>query len=264
MYNQISSSLNLIRHRSPLIHNISNFVTMDLVANGLLAMGASPIMAHASEELTEIINISESLSLNIGTLDDTWIKACKIALRHAQQKNIPVVLDPVGAGATKLRTRTSIELLEQGGIKFIKGNASEIIALSGKQLDSSKGVENTSTLEQALDAGKALAEKYNICVVITGKQDAIISAQAIEQFTFGHPIMTKVTGIGCLLNSVIATFATLPLDAFAAAKQATLFFAICGEEAAKNCDPLAPASFRSAFINQLYLMNQTTLSNYLK
>lgn len=264
MFSQISSSLNLIRKQSPLIHNISNFVTMDLIANGLLAIGAAPIMAHAHDELAEIINISAALSLNLGTLDDTWIKSCKIALKHASQKGIPVALDPVGAGATKLRTRTSIELLEQGGIKFIKGNASEIIALSGKQLDVSKGVENTSSLEQALDAGKALAEKYNLCVVITGKQDTIISNQVTEQFAFGHLIMTKVTGIGCLLNSVIAAFATLPLSPLEAAKQATLFFTVCGEEAAKKCDPLAPASFRTAFINQLYLMNQTTLNHYLK
>ena len=261
---QISNSLNLIRKHSPLIHNISNFVTMDLVANGLLAIGASPIMAHAKEELEEIINIADSLSLNLGTLDSNWIDSCKVALNHAQKKGIPVLLDPVGAGATKLRTKSSIELLEQGGIKFIKGNASEIIALSGKQLDSSKGVENTSTLSPAITAGKTLAEKYNICIIITGKQDTIISSQKIEHFTFGHSMMTKVTGIGCLLNAVIATFATLSLDSFQAAKQATLFFAICGQEAAKYSVPLAPASFRTAFINQLYLMDNSTLNTYLK
>ena len=167
------------------------------------------------------------------------INGKQYAYETNEKRIVKEIISRVEEAASVKGTKSSIELLEQGGIKFIKGNASEIIALSGKQLDSSKGVENTSTLSPAITAGKTLAEKYNICIIITGKQDTIISSQKIEHFTFGHSMMTKVTGIGCLLNAVIATFATLSLDSFQAAKQATLFFAICGQEAAKYSVPLA-------------------------
>lgn len=261
--NQINESLNTIRKQSPLVHNLNNIVTMDLVANGLLAIGASPLMAHAPEETKEIINIANALSINIGTLDKAFIDACKIALHHAQEKNIPVVLDPVGTGATEFRTLSALNLLQQGGIKIIKGNASEILALSGNKPMLSKGVENTSTLEKALDFGKILAKEFNLCVVITGQQDAIISPSQLEKNDFGHPIMTKVTGMGCLLNSIIAAFAAIETDYFQAARQAVILFGICGQEAVKNLNPITPADFRNNFINQLYLMNQPTLQNYL-
>jgi len=170
-----------VKAKAPLVQCLTNFVSMDFMANGLLALGASPAMVHAVEELESAIEvvaaIKGAVSINIGTLDPTWIESFKFAARTCKAKGVPWVLDPVAAGFTPLRTTTATELLDIGGCSVLRGNASEILAVAGAAGDT-KGVDSSQGSGAALKAAKSLAAKYNCVVCISGAVDFVAAQTA--------------------------------------------------------------------------------------
>lgn len=253
----ITTNLALIRNNHPVVHNITNYVVMELTANCLLALGASPIMAHAVEELEEIANIAASLVVNIGTLDNHWIGAMQKAIQTANKIDIPVILDPVGAGATSLRTQTSIDFLNKNSISVIRGNAAEIMALANITIKS-QGVDSNYQSDAADEASSFLAEKYNCTVVISGATDIIRTQKKVAKIKNGNPIMSQVTGMGCTSSAVIGAFCATDKNYFNAATAAMTTMGIAGELAAANSK--GPGSFKTEFLDQLSSLNKATIA----
>ena len=256
-------NLTQIREQKPLIHHLTNYVTMDFIANGVLALGASPIMSHGAEELDEMVKIASCVVINIGTLDEHWLPRFKKALSLAKELKKPVILDPVGAGATSYRTQTALDLLSQGGISIIKGNASEIMALAGEQART-KGVDSQNKVQEAVSAAKLLTEKFHVCVVVTGKDDVICAMDRHREVGYGSPFMSKVTGMGCLLASVIGSFHAIEKDAFKAASQAVMLFKMVGTLAEKKDKVEGPASFKVEFIDLLHNIDADKIKQNFK
>ncbi len=195
----------LLREKRPLVHNITNFVVMNWTANVLLALGASPVMAHAPEEVEDFAAMAQALVINIGTLDAAFIGAMEMAVKRARKKSVPWILDPVGAGATRYRTETARNLVVRKPT-IIRGNAGEIMALAGKVKGASKGVDSLAASDAALDAAKRLSEKSGAIVVVTGATDYVVSPDRIETVEGGHAMSQQVTGTGCAVTAVIAAF----------------------------------------------------------
>lgn len=252
---KLFSDLTRIRRTNPVIHNLSNLVVMPITANLLLALGASPIMAHAKEELTEILQISQSLVINIGTLDEKWLSAIKKAQETALQLKIPIVLDPVGAGASCYRTEAAIKILERG-VTLIRGNASEIMALQNSNIKT-KGVDSTQASRDALEAATSIAKKYHCVVVVSGKTDLIANENHYVMLDYGTPLFTKVVGMGCSLTAIIASFLTVNPDSFLAAIHAMALFGCVGELAKQQS--IGPGSFYTKLLDTLYTIKQTDL-----
>jgi hydroxyethylthiazole kinase len=249
----------LIRRTNPLIHNISNLVVMPITANILLALGAAPIMAHAKQELSEIIQQAQSLVINIGTLDKTWITSIKISQKAALKRGIPIVLDPVGAGSSCYRTQTALKILKQG-VQIIRGNGSEIMALLEAKA-STKGVDSTQSSINALASAKTLAKKYHCIVVISGKIDFVVSATRVVSLDYGTALLTKVVGMGCSLTAMIASFLTVNADAFAAAVHATALMGLVAEYAEKKST--GPGSFYTQLLDNLHTVQKTDLQSLM-
>ncbi len=247
MTEKIAMALARIRTIKPVVLNLTNYVTMDLMANALLALGAAPVMSVCDEELPELLQIAASININIGTLDHAFIRRCHEAVRLAQQYQKPVILDPVGAGASFLRTKTAQELMKYADI--VRGNASEIISLQGPG-SKTLGVESSASTTEAKDSAIMLSRKYGFTTVISGPIDFITDGQREAEIPFGSSMMPLVTGMGCTLTAVIAAFSTVLDDAFNSAQLATLYTGLCGQSAAKRAQH--PGTFRTAFIDELY------------
>ncbi|MCF6767435.1 hydroxyethylthiazole kinase [Thiotrichales bacterium 19S11-10] len=253
---QLFNNLQAIKNQSPIVHNITNQVVMNFTANVLLALRASPIMAHAKEEIAEIINLSKALLLNIGTLDHTLIDCMHLAQKHANDKKIPIVLDPVGAGASLLRTQSAKDLLKKG-ITVLKGNANEILALADFP-SNSQGINSNINNIEALQAAKKISNKYQCIVVISGKNDYIVGKNKLLTLKNGNPIMQSVTGTGCIGGSVIAAFLAINNNSFDATAYAMATVSLAGEIAAKKAS--GPGSFINHFLDELYHLNENDLS----
>lgn len=250
-----------IRKTRPLIHNITNFVVMNLTANALLALGASPIMAHAKKELPELISISNALVINIGTLDDYWIDSIFEAVQLAAEKNKPIVLDPVGAGASKLRTQTALTLLKTKHITVLRGNASEIMALNQEAI-SSKGVDSIEKSEQAIVAAKKLSETFHCAVIISGEKDYCVFNNTVLYTDNGTPMMTYVTGMGCTATAMITAFLAVNKNSLMAGFHAMCCMGICGEIAQEKSN--GPGTFLPQFLDTLYCIDLKTIEEKLK
>ncbi len=244
----IVEDLNKIRLNKPLIHNITNFVVMQQTANALLALGASPIMAHAEEELEDLSKIINALVINIGTLNANWINSMKIAMQFAKQCNKPIIFDPVGVGATTYRTQTAKSLLTEINPTVIRGNASEIMALADAKA-STQGVDSIHSTEQAISSAKVLANRYNCVVVVSGQRDYIVDTEKVIFVDNGVAMMAKVTGMGCTATAILAAFCAVQDDAFKASQYAMSIMGISGELASKNTS--APGSFQTSFTDAL-------------
>lgn len=247
----IFEDLHKIRSQKPIIHNITNQVASPFSANVLLAVGASPLMAHEPSEMEDISKIANALVLNIGTADLAQIESMQVAIRFAREKKIPVLIDPVGAGASRFRTESAKELLKQGQNCILKGNASEILALADLPMDS-KGVDSDHVDFNKLDrASFKLFEEFKISsIVITGKTDYIISKSEISEIHFGSEMMTKVTAMGCSLASTIAAFCAVQENTHLACKHAASYFGKSGEITGKISK--GPGTFANLFIDTLY------------
>lgn len=253
--------LNLIREKSPLIHNITNYVVMNNTANALLSIGASPVMAHAVDEVAEMINISSALVINIGTLDAEWVKAMLIAGKAAQEKKIPIVFDPVGAGATSYRTKVCQQILEECKPSIIRGNASEIMALVNSNVKT-KGVDSTSSSDSALDSAKMLADETGAVVVISGQTDYITNGKTTETVSNGNTLMSWVTGMGCTATAIAAAFAAVNPNLLEAANHGMTVMGISGELAAAKSQ--GNGSMQVHFLDELFNLNENTLRNKLE
>ena len=257
----IWDDLDTIRKNAPLVHNITNYVVMNNTANALLSLGASPVMAHAEPEVVDMVNIASALVINIGTLSDHWISSMFKAGVRAKERGIPVILDPVGAGATQYRTNTVMELIKAVSPSIIRGNGSEIMALC-KEDTTTKGVDSTDTSDIAINSAKILNQEFGSVVCITGEIDYIVSLDSVIKIKNGHVMMPKVTGLGCTASALCGAFAAINLEYNLAAAHAMAIMGIAGEIAAKNS--AGPATLQLNFIDTLYQLNRDNIKKYLQ
>ena len=228
------ADIQAVRAQAPLVHSITNFVVMAFNANTLLAAGASPVMAHAHEEVRDMAGIAQSLVLNIGTLEPAWVASMRLALDTAAQRGIAVVLDPVGAGATAYRTDTVQSLLEAGGVRVMRGNASEIMA-SARLAVQTKGVDSSAHADEAVQAAQDLAQGIKGTVCISGEVDHIIDAQGRHaQLRNGHAWMTRITGVGCSATALVGALCAVQPDHWRATTSAMAWMGLAGELAAER------------------------------
>jgi len=261
-----------VRTKSPLIHNITNYVTVNDCANAIIACGASPIMADDKEEVAEITSISSGLNINIGTLNCHTITSMLIAGKRANELNHPIVLDPVGAGTSKLRTETVKQLLKEIKFTVIRGNISEIKTLAYGS-GNTKGVDADVTekiseknLDEMITFAKALAKKTGAIIVITGAIDIVANSKKSYCIYNGHPMMASITGTGCQLSAITSVFVSAnpdhPLDATAAAVS---IMGYAGEVAHSRLSILdGNSTYRNYIIDAIYNMTPEMLEKGAK
>jgi hydroxyethylthiazole kinase len=258
----IGALLQEVREANPLIHNITNVVVTNFTANGLLSLGASPVMAYAVEEVADMAKIAGALVLNIGTLNETEIRAMLIAGKSANQHGVPVILDPVGAGATTYRTETARKIIEHVKVSVIRGNAAEIANIAGESWDI-KGVDAGETQgRNKVELAISTARKWNLVVIITGEQDVITDGSTTYVVHNGHPLLTKVTGTGCLLTSVVGAFSAVQDNLLVASVSAVCAYGVAAEMAARSTAGRGPGSFQIEFLNQLSLITANDITQF--
>ncbi|RSK26404.1 hydroxyethylthiazole kinase [Bacillus sp. HMF5848] len=255
-HKQVSELLNKVRQTNPLIHNITNVVVTNFTANGLLALGASPVMAYAKEEVADMAKIASALVLNIGTLDEDVVDAMILAGQSANEHGVPVILDPVGAGATSYRTEAIERILMHVKVTLIRGNAGEIATIGGENWQI-KGVDAGEGNADLVALANTVAKKLNTAVVITGKEDIVSDGAQTFKVQNGHPLLTKVTGTGCLLTSVIGAFIAVEPNPINAAVAALTTYGVAAQLAAKQAP--SPGSFQIQFLDQLSLLDSETV-----
>ena len=245
-----------IREKNPLIHNITNYVTVNDCANAILAIGASPIMADDNAEVEEIVSISSTLVINLGTLNQRTIASMIMAGKKANELNIPVVLDPVGAGASKLRSQTTQQILSQVDIAVIRGNLSEISFLAGFKA-STKGVDTAKADEKndTVTIAKAVSNRYSCVVGITGKVDVISDGIRVTKIANGHKLLSKVTGTGCMTSALVGSFCGITRDYYTATVAGIAAMGISGEVAFERVGAMGTGSFHINIIDVLSNMN---------
>lgn len=254
---QAAADLAAIRQQKPLVHNITNFVVMNSTANALLACGASPVMAHAIEEVEEMVSLAGALVLNVGTLTPPWVASMITAGKKANQVGVPVILDPVGSGATRLRTESAVRILDQVKVSVVRGNASEVLSLA--QVESAtKGVDSVHSVEQASQAAAELARQLKLPVAITGARDLITDGTKVLSVANGHPMMGMVTGMGCTATAIMGAFLAVQPQALLAAAGGLAFLGLAGQRAATRAD--GPGSFQVALLDALYALTPEELA----
>jgi len=253
--------LSRIRAQAPLVHNITNYVVMNSTANALLAIGASPVMAHAVEEVEAMVALSQALVINIGTLSTPWVDAMLQAAKQAARLGIPIVLDPVGCGATAFRTATARALIEAARPAVIRGNASEIRALANAT-GTTKGVDSLHTPDEAFTDAQALSRALGCVVSVSGPVDLIVADDQVARVAYGHPMMTRVTGMGCTASALSGAFVAVNPQPFEAAVQAMVVMGVAGELAAEKAH--GPGSFQMHFLDALYGLNDADMAKRRK
>lgn len=244
------TSLARIREQKPLVHQITNYVVMNETANATLALGALPVMAHAREEVEEMVAIAGALVINIGTLSPAWVDAMLAAGRAANAKGIPVVLDPVGAGATRYRTDTAQRLLDAVDVTVLRGNAGEIGILVGAEAEV-RGVESISVGGEPAELAREAAATLGVIASVTGPVDHVSDGMNVLSVGNGHELLGTVTGTGCMSTSITGCFlAAKPAAPLEAAAEALAVFGIAGEDAALGAR--GPGSFHVALYDALY------------
>lgn len=249
-------NLQNIRDSSPLILNLTNLVAMDFNANALLALGASPIMSQAQQEITELVSLSRSVVINIGTLNTEFLETAQFVLIEAKKYGKPVVLDPVGAGATHLRTETARSFFCRD-MSAVRGNASEIASLF-ENARSTKGVDSTISSDSVMGLVRAQTKKIKTVVTVSGETDYVIFEGKVAALSHGDPMMAKVTAMGCTATALIGAFLAVSPSAFHASVQAMAVMGIAGEKAKKSCS--GPGSFRTAFLDALHNLSEKDFS----
>ena len=260
MENDIYTLLTQVRSTTPLVQNITNFVVMNNTANALLALGASPIMVHAEEEIEEVLTFCNSLVINIGTLSKPWAESMILAASFANKIGKPWILDPVGAGISSLRNETLKKLLTLKPT-VIRGNASEIMALQNFG-STGKGVDSTEESSTALEAGKFLNKEYGSIICISGEIDYVISGDEVAEIANGSAMMTKVTGLGCTSTAIIAAFLGLGNNPFQEAIAGVAITSLAGELAASISK--GPGSLQLNLYDTLYNLSKEQISENLK
>ena len=242
-----------VRENTPLVHNITNYVVMNTTANALLALGASPIMAHAHKEVEDMVAVCGASVINIGTLDDYWVESMLKAAAKAHELGKPWILDPVGAGATAYRDAVAAKLLAYKPT-IIRGNASEIMALAKLGASATKGVDSVHQSNEAIDAAKWLNENTGSIVCISGATDVVVSGNKQIIIHNGHPLMQKVTGLGCTASALVAAFAANATDKLHATASAMSLLGIAGELSEKISN--GPGSLQLNILDKLFNITQ--------
>lgn len=259
MLEKLMHGLNLLQQKRPLVLCLTNYVSVEFVANSLLAIKASPIMSEEIEELEELIKISDAININIGTLTQEFIEKSSFACAIAKKYHKPIIFDPVGAGASNIRTQTANNLLLFADI--VRGNASEILALFNPN-NKTLGVDSNHQVIDALQAAKELALRHNNIIVVSGEKDFITDGDQEQILHFGSNLMPLITGMGCSLTAVIAAFRAVIPNSFEAANLAVAYYGLSGQIAEKINN--GPGSFKTAFIDNLYQPNWNEIKNYVK
>ncbi|QKS70538.1 hydroxyethylthiazole kinase [Paenalkalicoccus suaedae] len=263
MQSTLGTALTSLRATKPLIHNITNVVVTNFTANGMYAIGASPVMAYAKEEVADMASIAQGLMINIGTLTAPTVEAMFIAGEAANQGKTPIVFDPVGSGATPYRTNTAKKLLTELSIQVVRGNASEIASLIDDSV-TTKGVDSDTALENAQEVAIKVAKEYNTIVAMTGEVDIVTDGSRVLTVSNGHPLQTTITGAGCLLSSLVAAFIAsndVSLDSIVAALAT---YGVAAEIAYKETPVKAPGSFQQYFLNALYEITEEDVNDRSK
>lgn len=260
------SDVEKVRAYAPLVHSITNHVVMNLNANVLLAAGASPVMAHAHEEVADMAGIAQALVLNIGTLEPYWIESMRLALLTAAARGIPVVLDPVGAGATPYRNQSLALLMATASPSVIRGNGSEVMSLAGSAIKT-RGVDSGAAADDALTAAQDLTQATQGVVCVSGATDHVLDAKhRWARLSNGHVWMTKITGIGCSATSLIGAFCVVQPDLWRATVAAMAFWGVVGELAAEQAQAAGQGvgSMQAYMLDALQLMDADTFTQRLR
>lgn len=255
-----------VRLSSPLVHSITNLVVMNFNANVLLAAGASPVMAHAHEEVGDMTSLAQALVLNIGTLDPYWVESMTLALRVAVRRGIPAVLDPVGAGATAYRNETLEKLLAIAAPTVIRGNPSEIMSMAGSTVKT-RGVDSSTAVSAALASAMALAERTGATVCVSGETDHVFDLKKRwARLSNGHAWMTRITGVGCSASALVGAFSAVQPDAWRATTAAMALLGVAGEVAAEKtqANGAGVGSMAAILLDELQLINAETFERRLK
>lgn len=256
-----AENLRKVREARPLVHSITNYVVMNYTANALLACGAAAVMAHGDEEVEDMVSLADALVLNLGTLTQARVETMVKAGKHANQKPIPVILDPVGSGATALRTRAANRLIHDLSIRVLRGNPSEILSFS-REGWGGKGVESLHGVDEAAQSGLELARAHALTVAVTGKVDFVTDGSRTCRVHNGHGMMGYVTGAGCTATCLIAAFLCVDPDPFEATATALAYFGLAGEKAA--LDQAGPGTFQIRLLDALYTMDEEALNRGAK
>jgi len=256
----LTHALSRLREAAPLVHNITNQVVANVTANALLAIGASPAMVQAEEEVGSFVRLAAALVVNIGTLTAPQLAAMHIATRAAGEAGVPWILDPVAAGATPYRLQAARSLVQlQPAV--VRGNASEILALAGEAV-SSKGVDSTHGSGAALAAARHIAKEHGAVVAVTGAVDYVTDGQATWAIANGHKMLTRVTGTGCTATALIGAFLGAGFTGMQAALAGLTVLGVVGELAAAKAS--APGSFQVAILDGLYELDDATLASHAR
>jgi len=262
LLSKVASLRPLIKEKKPLIHHITNFVTVNDCANITLAIGASPIMAVHGREVEEVVLGASALVLNIGTPTSNSVESMLLAGEKANELGIPVILDPVGVGIAKLRSRAADNILSRVKIAVLRGNASEIRFLSGASIDA-KGVDSICCGQNDDKIARELAAQLGCVVVITGEWDIISDGKKVYSTGNGHKMLTQITGTGCMISSLIAAFSAVSNNYLAAAMGGVLTMGIAGEAAYHSLgDREGPGTFKVRLFDQVYNLTADTINKF--
>jgi hydroxyethylthiazole kinase len=247
-------TLRELRERKPLIHQITNYVVMNETANATLALGALPVMAHAPQEVEEMASLAGALVFNIGTLSEHWVEAMLLA---GKATRAPIVLDPVGAGATTYRTETAKRLLDELDIAVVRGNAAEIATLAGREAEI-RGVESIGAADSPAELARGAAKALGVVAAVTGPTDHVSDGARVLAVSNGHELLGTVSGTGCMATAVTGAFLAAKADEpLEAAAEALAAFGVAGEDAAR--DAKGPGTFHAALYDALYNLDPETL-----
>jgi hydroxyethylthiazole kinase len=251
------ATLAALRAHKPLVHNLTNYVVMNETANAILALGALPVMAHAREELEDMVELAGALVLNIGTLDAAWVRSMLTAGRAANTRGIPVVLDPVGAGATRYRTSTAKRLLDELDVAVLRGNAGEVATLVGVEAEV-RGVESIGVGGDPAELAREASRRLGVVASVTGAVDHVSDGERVAAVANGHPLLATVSGTGCMSTAITGCFVAAREDPFEAAAEALVAFGVAGEDAAREAK--GPGTFHAGLYDALAALSPETLS----
>ncbi len=251
------TTLRSLRAQKPLVHQITNYVVMNETANATLALGALPVMAHAREEVEEMIGLASALVINIGTLSQHWVDAMLLAGRAASARGIPVVLDPVGAGATAYRTETARRILDEVAVTVLRGNAGEVATLVGAAAEV-RGVESITAGLEPAEIAQEGARQLGLVASVTGPVDHVSNGKRTLAVANGHPLLAAVTGTGCISSALTGCFLTAkPEEPLEAAAEALAALGVAAEDAAAGA--AGPGTFHARLYDALAALDPETL-----
>jgi hydroxyethylthiazole kinase len=256
-----AATLERLRRIKPLVHHITNCVVMNDTANVTLHIGALPVMAHAPEEVADMVGLASALVLNLGTLSEPWLHAMRLAAQAANERPIPIVLDPVGAGATPFRTHQNLALLNDFHISIVRGNLGEIASLCGIKADV-RGVEAMGAEAAAQDVARQAAERFGCAVAVSGATDYVSDGHRLVAVDNGHIWLTTLTGTGCAVTALVGACAAVSPDPVTAAVTGLTSLGVAAEHAAARAR--GPGSFKVALQDALYHLQPQDLGNQAK